>query len=213
MGLLPLNERFPNAARLPDQAHLFDNRLATIHPGYAWVHPAMRIAGQRMPMNLATSSDLPIPEEAPLYAGSAPLLQQASPDTGLFEKIGTSIANRPLTLMALGGGLAQGGIGRALTAAASAADLEQQRLNKMDAQRAASEALVKAGIPPELAAAAALRPDILKAISSEYFGGFKVVQTGEDAGGRKIFQLQGPGGKLYPIPQQIAAPNNPQRAL
>ena len=128
--------------------------------------------------------------------------------SGLLGRLGQGIANNPLTLMALGGGIAQGGIGRGLTAAAPISFAERAQHQQQIAQAATFQALRNAGMPEGVAQAAALRPDILKAIASEYFGAFKVVQTGEDLHGRKIFQLQGPGGKLYKIPDQ-----NPESSL
>jgi hypothetical protein len=74
-----------------------------------------------------------------------------------------------------------------------AAGVQQQ------AQLETYKALVQSGVPVAQARAAALNPEILKQIAPEHFGGFKVVQTGEDALGNKIFSLQGPGGKFHPI--------------
>lgn len=65
-------------------------------------------------------------------------------------------------------------------------------------QQATAQALQKSGVPAPLSVAAALNPDVLKQIAPEYFGGYKLVQTGESPVG-KTFMLQGPGGKLYPI--------------
>src|SRR6185312_12631835 len=60
------------------------------------------------------------------------------------------------------------------------------------------QSLVKSGVPEPTARAAALNPELLKTIAPEYFGGYKVVQTGESPLGKQ-FAVQGPGGKFYPI--------------
>src|SRR5262249_21174289 len=66
------------------------------------------------------------------------------------------------------------------------------------------DALVRSGLPAAIAHAATLNPDLLKLVAPEYFGGFKVVQTGEDPLGGKTFKLEGRGGRLPDIPERQA---------
>jgi hypothetical protein len=113
-------------------------------------------------------------------------------------------ASNPLTLLALGAGIAKGGVA-GMGAALPAAQLDQKERKQEAAQAATYAALRAAGMPHGVAAASALRPELLKAIAPEYFSGFKVVQTGQGRGGNKIFKLQGPGGQLFDIPPAGAA--------
>src|SRR5262249_5132939 len=98
-----------------------------------------------------------------------------------------------------GGNLGQS-IGRGLTGFVQGAALDARG----EALPATYAALTRSGLPAAIAHAATLNPDLLKLIAPEYFGGFKVVQTGEDAFGGKTFKLQGPGGRLYDISEPQA---------
>jgi hypothetical protein len=135
---------------------------------------------------------------------------QAEPETGtgfaggLPGAAASFAASNPLTLLALGAGIAKGGIA-GMGAALPAARLDQRERKQEAAQAATYAALRAAGMPHGVAAASALRPELLKAIAPEYFSGFKVVQTGQGRGGNKIFKLQGPGGQLFEIPPAGAA--------
>jgi hypothetical protein len=99
-----------------------------------------------------------------------------------------------------GGNLGQS-IGRGLSGFVQGAALDARG----EALPATYAALTRSGLPAPLAHAAALNPDLLKLVAPEYFGGFKVVQTGEDPLGGKTFKLQGPAGRLYDIPERQAA--------
>jgi len=98
-----------------------------------------------------------------------------------------------------GGNLGQS-IGRGLAGFVQGAGLDA----KQQALPATYDALTQSGLPAPLAHAATLSPDLLKLLAPEYFGGYKVVQTGEDAFGGKTFKLQGPGGRLYDIAERQA---------
>jgi hypothetical protein len=209
-GLLPLRKgRLSNTLRLLEDGHTFyiSDQQPLVPPAYIapLAHPA-----DGVPSHIQPANHFFTPQGAPMQI--APAKPGAVSDTGIFDLLRGTNTSGPLTLMAFGGGLAQGGIGRALTAAASAGEVEQRQVRESEAQRAAYEGLLKMGVAPELAQAAALRPDVLRALAPEYFGEFKVVQTGEDVHGRKIFQLQGPGGKLSPIPEQNRESTSNSRA-
>ncbi len=70
------------------------------------------------------------------------------------------------------------------------------------------QALRSAGLDHGRAMAAALNPEVFKAVAPEIFSGYKVVQTGEDMFGGKVFKLQGPGGRLLDIPDNGQLPAN-----
>jgi len=111
-------------------------------------------------------------------------------------------------LMAGFGGLAnsqgQGLIGKLFNLVGGLATGERQDPTGMALrmqQRNQSEmlkALVDSGVPPGIARAATLNPDLLKQIAPDYFGGWKVVDVDEGPLG-KTKMLQGPGGRLVPI--------------
>jgi hypothetical protein len=84
--------------------------------------------------------------------------------------IGTFASNNPLTLMALGAGIAQGGVGRGLQLAVPALNTERQELRRGAMQVATYKALRAAGVPHGQAVAGALHPEALKAIARSGFG-------------------------------------------
>jgi hypothetical protein len=84
--------------------------------------------------------------------------------------IGTFTSNNPLTLMALGAGIAQGGIGRGLQLAVPALNLERQEFRRGAMQAATYKALRAAGVPHGQALTGALHPEVLKAIARSGFG-------------------------------------------
>jgi hypothetical protein len=125
----------------------------------------------------------------------------AAPGGGFAAGVGNFLGNNPLMLMALGGGIAQGGIGRGLAAAVPAAQYEQQQRKNQAEQAATYQALLNAGVPHRQAVAAALNRDVLKTISGAYFDTKpSFTQIGEDMYGNKQFGFVHPAtGKVVPI--------------
>lgn len=115
-----------------------------------------------------------MPPAATLTSGSGGPV----PDTSLMgrlaeagKRIGQAINDHPSTLMALGGGLAGApsigvGIGRGLTAAVPASQLDQ----KIGNQNQTARALLARGIPADVAAAAASNPAMLAQLLPQVFG-------------------------------------------
>jgi hypothetical protein len=103
------------------------------------------------------------PNSGGILANVAPRLRSDS------SSISDLVAGNPLTLMALGAGIAQGGIGRGLQLAVPAMQAEQQRRGQEKSQSAAYHALRLAGIPDGEAMLGALRPEALKAIARFHF--------------------------------------------
>jgi hypothetical protein len=120
--------------------------------------------------------------------------------------------NRNAILGYLAGALQGGNLGQSIGRGLAGFVQGAARDAREQALPATYAALTRSGLPAPLAHAAALNPDLLKLVAPEYFGGFKVVQTGEDAFGGKTFKLQGPGGRLYDIPERqaesVASPAN-----
>jgi len=96
------------------------------------------------------------------------LIADKGPEVG--GRIGQFLSENPLMLMALGGGIAQGGIGRGLQLAGPPMQAEQQQQNQRQVRSATYDALRHAGVPPGQALAGVLNPDILKIIARHHFG-------------------------------------------
>jgi hypothetical protein len=96
---------------------------------------------------------------------------QAQPQSDLsdFGHVGNFLSRNPLMLMALGGGIAQGGVGRGLAAAVPAAQYEQAQRRQGAVQGATYDALRSAGVPHGQALAGALNPVVLKTIAKSHF--------------------------------------------
>ena len=114
------------------------------------------------------------PAQPPIFlpppdpAGAAP--QPASTLGSVGQGFMNGINNHALTLMALGAGIAQGGVGRGLADAATAAQTERsqqiQQLNFLQTYNA----LTNAGVPPPQAQAAISNPSLMRALAVKYLG-------------------------------------------
>jgi hypothetical protein len=101
---------------------------------------------------------------APPTGGIAGMVQ------GLANRIVGGINNHPLTLMSLGAGIAQGGIGRGLTLATAAAQAERNLQAQQVNHAHVFNALTGAGVPPDEALAAVLNPSLMRALAVKYLG-------------------------------------------
>jgi len=108
----------------------------------------------------------PIFLSPPNPAGAAPT---SAPDS-IGQGLATGINNHALTLMALGAGIAQGGVGRGLALASTAAEAERnrqvQQLNFLQTYKA----LTDAGVPAPQAQAAIGSPSLMRALAAKYLG-------------------------------------------
>jgi hypothetical protein len=89
---------------------------------------------------------------------------------GLANGIVGGINNHPLTLMSLGAGIAQGGIGRGLALATAAAQAERNLQAQQVNHAHVLNALTGAGVPPDEALAAVLNPTLMRALAVKYLG-------------------------------------------
>ena len=80
------------------------------------------------------------------------------------------IDNHPLTLMSLGAGIAQGGIGRGLALATAAAQAERNLQAQQVNHAHVLNALTGAGVPPDEALAAVLNPSLMRVLAVKYLG-------------------------------------------
>jgi len=106
-------------------------------------------------------------------AGAAPA-QPASAlgSTGpsINNGLANGINNHALTLMALGAGIAQGGVGKGLAAAAAAAQAERNLQAQQVNFRHTYDALTGAGVPADEALAAVVNPSLMRALAVKYLG-------------------------------------------
>jgi hypothetical protein len=115
---------------------------------------------------------------APIYpAASAPPATPAPPPTGTDPtntNIGAGfpnpLTNHAATLMALGAGIAQGGIGRGLAMASSAAEAERNRSFQQTSLLQTYKALTDAGVPQQEAIAAVSNPGLMRTVATRYLG-------------------------------------------
>jgi hypothetical protein len=126
--------------------------------------------------NAPTPGPLSIPPaQPPIFlsppdpAGAAST-QPASTLGNVGQGLANGNNNHALTLMALGAGIAQGGVGKGLAAAATAAEAERsrqvQQLNFLQTYKA----LTDGGVPPQEAAAAISNPSLMRTLAVKYLG-------------------------------------------
>jgi hypothetical protein len=134
-------------------------------PGATFPNPAASAPGP-----LAIPSAQPpifLSPPDPSNAASAP---PPNPLGSLGSAITNGISNHALTLMALGAGIAQGGVGKGLADAATAAAAERnrqlQQLNLLQTYKA----LTDGGVPPQEAQAAIGNPSLMRALAAKYLG-------------------------------------------
>ncbi len=125
----------------------------------------------------------PIPRARPPVFYSAPVQTTAAapPSPGLSDApqqpgnsiangIASGINNHALTLMALGAGIAQGGVGRGLELATSAAQAERNLQAQQVNHAQVYSTLTGAGVPPDEALAAVLNPSLMRTLAVKYLG-------------------------------------------
>lgn len=190
------------------------------------VSPAVADSNAAIPPDAST---VPLPRPRPVQADQPPAAKPTTvddttlpasvanaqaqagppvPETSLMGRIGKgliqagdNIGNHTSTLLALAGGLAGApswgtGISRGLTGAAAALPVDQKFVN----QNQTVQALVRRGMPEDLARAAAGNPAILNQIIPQAFGAKqrKFTQIGEDMMGNKQFGfVDEASGKTY----------------
>ena len=103
----------------------------------------------------------------PANAASAP---PSNPFGTFGNAITNGINNHALTLMALGAGIAQGGVGRGLADAATAAAAERNRQFQQLNFLATYKALTDGGVPPQEAQAAISNPSLMRTLAAKYLG-------------------------------------------
>jgi hypothetical protein len=72
--------------------------------------------------------------------------------------------------MALGGGIAQGGVGKGLQLATAAAEADRKQRAQRYGVLQSYDALTDAGVPRDEARAAIYDPHVMRAVAAKYFG-------------------------------------------
>jgi hypothetical protein len=138
------------------------------------------------------------PQDAMTFANPHPAPMQ--PAGGFLDNVGNAINNNAQTLMALGGGIMQGGFGRGLEAAAVASSGERRERAQELAKNRTYQAFIARGIPEAEARAAMDNPEILRAMVSQIFApknrGFQVI--GHDQNGKARYGWVGQPGEVTP---------------
>lgn len=130
----------------------------------------------------------------------------------LFGGLSDAIAANPMTLMALGAGISQGGFGKGLQMAMPAMAMDRQTQQQSQSQRATIAALKARGVPDADIALAASSPDNMKALLSRVWPTYSAHNVGGTGGAfnpstgefrpvyvdPKIEKVQ-PGESLYQI--------------
>jgi hypothetical protein len=94
--------------------------------------------------------------------------QDAPPAAALTNN--NPLSANALTLMALGGGIAQGGIGKGLEQAAAAVQADRNRQGQQANLLQTYNALTSSGVPPQEARIAVSNPGAMRAVVTKYFG-------------------------------------------
>lgn len=110
------------------------------------------------------------PQDPMQAQASAPMPAQAPPPQqqgpGMLGMLGNGISQNPMTLMALGAGIMQGGFGKGLEMAVPAAMADQKTRLTSQNQNLTYKALIKKGIDSETALAATVNPTLLQSLLS-----------------------------------------------
>jgi hypothetical protein len=138
---------------------------ASYRPPRASVFPSPPVPG---PLSIPPAQP-PIFLSPPDQVGAAPT-QPASSSGNFGQSLANGINNHALTLMALGAGIAQGGIGQGLASAATAAQAERSLQTQQVNFLQTYQALQNAGVPPEVARAAVTNPSVMRAVAVKYLG-------------------------------------------
>jgi hypothetical protein len=146
-------------------------------PPLQFNRPAWPPLPQSLPSAAPTAPAIP-PARAPIFPAApapatspAPAPAAVSPTTAsIGPSFPNPLTNHAATLMALGAGIAQGGIGRGLAMASSAAEAERNRSFQQTSLLQTYKALTDAGVPQQEAIAAVSNPSVMRTVATRYLG-------------------------------------------
>jgi hypothetical protein len=110
------------------------------------------------------------PAQPPIFLSPPDPAAAPSPPASPWDSLANGINNHALTLIALGAGIAQGGVGRGLAAAATAAEGERNRQAQQLNLLQTYKALTDGGVPAQEAQAAIGNPSLMRALAAKYLG-------------------------------------------
>jgi hypothetical protein len=181
----------PNVMRYPGTP------FAGLLPPWAYNTPWPPPTANTPPLPPATAAPPPSPAALPLpipparppsFAPSlaAPPATSAVPQDPTNNNIAPTLAN-PLashaaTLMALGAGIAQGGIGKGLAMASAAAENERNRAAQQMSFLQTYKALTDSGVPQQEAIAAVSNPSLMRTLAARYLGARSQANAAGSAG-------------------------------
>lgn len=113
---------------------------------------------------------------------ASPQAPQISPFANMFNGISNGIAANPMTLMALGSGIMQGGFGKGLQLAMTGSALDQKNRQTTQAQNATIAALKAKGFSDAEIALAASSPEAMKAAISKIMPTYSAHNVGNTSG-------------------------------
>ena len=155
------------------------------------------------------------PAQPPIFLSppdpaAAASVQPPNPFGALGNTLTNGINDHALTLMALGAGIAQGGVGRGLADAATAAAAERNRQFQQLNFLATYKALTEGGVPPQEAQAAISNPSLMRTLAAKYLGPRATGNAPGAPAGAFAVPPNLPNGAAYgPSPTPANAANSP----
>lgn len=113
---------------------------------------------------------------------ASPQDPQTSPFANMLNGVSNGIAANPMTLMALGSGIMQGGFGKGLQLALMASGADENNKQNKQAQNATIAALRARGVPEADIALAASNPDTMKALLTRIWPTYSAQNVGNTVG-------------------------------
>ncbi len=171
--------------------------------------PTPADAPKSVPTDVSAAARAPL-SLAPPPAAAAPAPAPETP--GFGDRLSNGLAANPLTLMTLGAGIAQGGIGKGLQFAAAGAQADQSNRLKQATRTATYAALKARGMSDADALLAMQSPEALKAVLPKLFPSYKATTVGNTAAAfneadgtykqgftAPKYEKAGPGDTIYQI--------------
>lgn len=171
-GAVPLSMAGPGALGLDPSLYASPPDQAPNVPGAGPVPlPRPRPAEADLPPSDLSSSNRPV--AAPLsLAPPVPAAPAAAPTPeppGFLDRLSNGLSANPMTLMTLGAGIAQGGVGKGLQYAAAGAQADRANQQKTLMQNATVTALRARGVPDADIALAQQSPEAMKVLLARIY--------------------------------------------
>jgi hypothetical protein len=170
------NPMFTSPPAAPAVMRYPDGSPVGLLPPWAYNTPWSPPTAPLPPRPAAAPPPIP-PARAPSFPAAPPTPAAAAtpglppdPTNTISPALANPLASHAATLMALGAGIAQGGIGRGLAMASGAAENERNRQAQQMSFFQTYKALTDGGVPQEEALAAVLNPSLMRSLAAKYLG-------------------------------------------